>query len=268
MRVVVLLLWLLGVADALAEGPALQALHEIRTRGYLLCSSALLYYDPANKTPDPRALASSYGSLVLLQTRTVQLGQPPQLVDIQRGLQAVMTALEQMPRRDAEHYPERLARLLQVQRQGESWAAEQYRKLGGAAPQTVRELHRQSLDMARLLLDFQARAYPLVDGAYSRMDSARRATLDRRIGQRFERLVLPGELAGSLGDVRNNYRFVRARLLDDRGRRPSGGIEFYLARSIIDLDELAERTLALAQGQPQARVGLAEREAPALAAAQ
>jgi hypothetical protein len=94
---ILLLLWILFPAGAMANDQTLQLFHEVRTRSYLLCSSAMLYFSPAIKLPDPRALISNYDSLMLLQTRTVQLGQPPYLVEIQRSMQGLMEALEQIP---------------------------------------------------------------------------------------------------------------------------------------------------------------------------
>ncbi|MCY1529533.1 hypothetical protein D9M68_646840 [compost metagenome] len=41
-----------------------------------------------------------------------------------------------------------------------------------------------------------------------------------------------------LDKVRKNYQFVRSKLLQAKGRQ-NGGDEFYISRSVIDLNELA-----------------------------
>lgn len=241
---ILLLLWIMFPAGAMANDQTLQLLHEIRTRSYLLCSSAMLYFSPAIKLPDPRALISNYDSLMLLQTRTVQLGQPPYLVEIQRSMQDLMEALEQIPRQDAEQYPEKIMALLKLQRQADAWADQQYHQLSGATSETTRALHQQSLSMARLLLNYQARSYPLPAGGFVGMSDAELEAQDRAINERFGHLIKQhGEFMKTLDGVRKNYRFVRAQLLDKNAHQSSGGIEFYLTRSIIDMDELAIQAL-------------------------
>lgn len=240
-----LLLWILFPARTMADDQTLQFLHEIRTRSYLLCASAMLYFNPAIKVPDPRALASNYDSLMLLQTRTVQLGLPPDLVKTQRRMQEQMNALERMPAQNSEQYPEKVMALLKLQRQADAWADEQYQPQGGATFGGAREVHQQSLDMARMLLNYEARSYPLPAGGFVGMGDAELEAQDRAINERFGRLIEQyGEFAKSFEDVRQNYRFVRAQLLGKNAHQSSGGIEFYLTRSIIDMDELAIQILA------------------------
>ncbi|MNG10067.1 hypothetical protein D3C84_935170 [compost metagenome] len=73
--------------------------------------------------------------------------------------------------------------------------------------------------------------------------------LDRDIDQRFETLRAErAEQAEALARIRGNYQFVRAQLLQDKGRA-HGGVEFYLSRAVADLDELAITTLATDAGQ-------------------
>ncbi len=242
---ILLLFWMLCSASSRADEQTLQFLHEIRTRSYLLCSSAMLYFSPEIKSPDPRALASNYDSLMLLATRTVQLGQPPFMVETQRNMQGLMTTLERISRTDAGQYPEKVMHLLKLQRQADTWADEQYRQLGGSTSEATRELHQQSLDMARMLLNYQARSYPLPAGGFVGMGDAELEAQDRVINERFDRLIEQrGEFAKTFEGIRKNYRFVRAQLLGNNAHRSSGGIEFYLTRSIIDMDELAIQLLA------------------------
>ncbi|CAN7313924.1 hypothetical protein LJR071_001603 [Pseudomonas sp. LjRoot71] len=241
---ILLMFWMLCSADTWADDQRLQFLHEIRTRSYLLCSSAMLYFNPAIKSPDPRALASNYDSLMRLHTRTVQLGQPSHMVEIQRSMQGLMKSLERMPRQDAGLYPEKLMHLLELQRQAESWADEQYRQQSGARFERARELHQQSLAMSHMLLNYQIRSYPLAAGSSVGMSDTQLEAQDSAINERFVQLIKRHEeFAKSFEAIHKNYRFVRGQLLSKSVHQPSGGIEFYLTRSIIDMDELAIQIL-------------------------
>lgn len=242
---VLLLLCNLFPASTMADDQTLQFLHEIRTRSYLLCSSAMLYFHPAIKQPDPRALISNYDSLMLLQTRTVQLGQPPDMIETQRNMQSLMETLEHMPRHDAGQYPKQVSDLLKLQRQADAWAESQYNQHAAETSRSPRGLHQQGLDMAKMLLNYQARSYPLQAGSYTGMTDAELEALDRAISERFELLIEKHkEFTATLERIRKNYRFVRAQVLNKNAHQSTGGIEFYLTRSIIDIDELANQTLA------------------------
>ena len=155
-----LLGWLITL-EAGADEQARQQLHELRTRSALLCSSALLHFHPHLQTQDSRPLAASYDSLNLLATRAVQLGQPEPLATQLRDMQRLFKELERLPRADAAQYPPLLAQLLQRQRHMDAWASERLMREGAAQKPVAQQLRRQSLGMARLLLDHQARGYPL-----------------------------------------------------------------------------------------------------------
>lgn len=223
-----------------ADEQARQQLHELRTRSALLCSSALLYFNPAHKEPDSRALAASYDSLNLLATRTVQLGQPEPMATHLRDMQRLFKDLERLPLRQAEQYPALLQQLLRLQREVDSWAAGQLAADGGGENSTAQALRQQSLDMAHLLLDYQARSYPLAGEAFAWLAASERQALDQRLNQGFVSLrATEAALAEPLGAARQGYRFVRTRILASTAGQPSGGVEFYLARSVVDIDELA-----------------------------
>lgn len=248
MRVGVLLL-LCWVFPVWADEQRMQFLHELRTRSHLLCSSAMLYFNPAIKLPDQRALAASYDSLNLLTTRTVQLEQPQEMANNLRDMQRLLKTLERMPQQNAGQYPELLMQLLQTQRLMDAWAAERLLQQGEVENASVHALYQQSLEMARLLLDYQASRYPFPVGGYQRLSMDQLQALDRDISERFERLNADATLAASLAGVYRNYRFVRAQFLANDIQNSSGGIEFYLARSIIDIDELAAQTAAQSSNQ-------------------
>lgn len=238
MRLVALLLlgWLYAL-EAGADPQVRQHLHELRTRSALLCASALLHFNPQQQAQDGRALASSYDSLNLLATRAVQLGQPEPLASQLGDMQRLFKALERLPRADAAQYPELLSQLLQRQQEMAAWAGEQLAREATTADAATQMLQRQSLAMARLLLDYQARGYPF-SSPYQGLTASEREALDQVLDSGFRELGEAG-LGEALASVRKGYRFVRAQLLASRPRSSSGGVEFYLARGVIDMDELA-----------------------------
>lgn len=240
MRISFLLSALLICGQAKAGLLDLQYLHDIRTNGYLLCASSMLYFNPAEKTQDPRALTGSFGSLTQLDTRVVQLGQPEQLAEIEQLMRDEFKALDTTARGDSQAYPARILTLLQLQSRLDAWGREQYQKAQQDAPVMVTTLHQQSLEMAQLLLDYQVRQYPLPAGAPVVLTSVQREQLDQAIGARFDLLLsqYPAQ-ASELNRVRSSYRFVRAQLLGDEKFRAKGGADFYIARNISDLDEMA-----------------------------
>jgi hypothetical protein len=235
-----------------AEVQALQVLHEVRSRGHLLCASAMVYYAPQGKTPDPRSLASYFDSLNQLQTRNVQLGQPEVLSETLKQMAQLLKSLERLPRRNAALYPEKISQLLALHLRLENWAAEQYRVQSDRAAEPLPTLHRQSLDMARLLLDYQTRWYRSPGSEDAGLQPEARVILDGDIQKRFEGLSrdYPG-YASHLDKLRKNYRYVRTQLLESNPSRLQGGVEFYMARSVIDLDELAMQE-AIAQAGSEA----------------
>lgn len=248
MRVSFLLGVLLICTQAKANLLDLQYLHDVRTNSYLLCASSMLYFNPTEKVQDPRALTGSFGSMTQLDTRVVQLGQPAQLVEVERLMSAEFKALDATARTRAQDYPARILTLLQLQSRLDSWGREQYQKTQQDAPLLVTALHQQSLDMAQLLLDYQIRQYPLPTGAPSALTQVQREQLDQAITERFELLLAQHPVqANELNRVRSSYRFVRMQLLGDEKFRAKGGADFYIARNISDLDEMSMQVvLALA----------------------
>jgi hypothetical protein len=218
----------------------LQYLHDVRTNSYLLCASSMLYFNPAEKTQDPRALTGSFGNLTQLDTRVVQLGQPAPLAEIEQLISAEFKALDTTARGDSGAYPARILTLLQLQSRLDVWSRERYQQAQQDAPILVTTLHQQSLEMAQLLLDYQVRQYPLPAGAPIALTAVQREQLDKGITERFELLLsqYPSQ-SSELNRVRSSYRFVRAQLLGDEKFRAKGGADFYIARNISDLDEMA-----------------------------
>ena len=228
--------------DALADARTVRQLHELDNHSRLLCASALLYFDPRERTPDPRPLTAVFHHLNTLEADVQQLGQPDELARPLRAMRTTFEALDGLPRDERERYPELIANLLKQRFQlGEAAR----RGLLQAGPAQL--LGEQSRDLASLLLDYQLRHYPLPQKVVWLLPAERLAELDDAIEQRFD--LLQGQYhqqAAALAKIRGNYRFVR-RQLQQGGSEGNGGAEFYLSRAVLDLDELA---LAAEQGAP------------------
>lgn len=243
-----LLCWL-SVLCPLAWGDArsAQQLSEISSRSQLLCASAMVYFDPGERAPDPRSLTAVFYHLNTLDTYVLQLGQPPALLQPLRAMQRLFAELDRLPRNQRERYPALISQLLSAQHLLQQAASQAYAQQGlpDSAPQQL--FGAQSQAMASLLLDYQRRNYPLPESPQSALKPAQLQALDQQIEQGFERLLAQyGEHAQVLDKARSNYQFVRRQLQQEHGRA-HGGLEFYLSRTVIDLDELAQ-TLAGRQG--------------------
>jgi hypothetical protein len=71
------------------------------------------------------------------------------------------------------------------------------------------------------------------------MPAEQLARLDSDIEHRFALLQAEyPQQSVALGKIRNGYHFVRRQLQQGRGEG-SAGVEFYLSRAVLDLDELA-----------------------------
>src|SRR3990167_2862071 len=225
---------------AWGDGRSAQQLSELGSRSRLLCASAMVYFNPQDRSPDPRSLSAAFYHLNTLETHVVQLGQPDPLAQPLRAMKRLFTELDRLPRAQRERYPELIRQLLveHVQlRQGADAHARAHRDLLAIA--SLQPFNAQSQALASLLLDYQLHRYPLPDKADFALTPAQLQALDAAIEQRFDSLMAAYSAhAEVLVKVRGNYRFVRAELQQPKGRA-QGGAEFYLSRAVLDLDELA-----------------------------
>ncbi|MCY1335281.1 hypothetical protein D9M68_336470 [compost metagenome] len=213
-----------------------ERLSELGSRSQLLCASAMIYFNPAERSPDPRGLSAAFWHLNTMDAYVVQLGQPDALVQPLRAMKRVFETLDRMPPAQRQRYPELIRQLLGHQQQLQQAAAA---ASAGTGASPAAELGAQSQALARLLLDYQVRHYPLPDKAEWLLTAPQVRALDQAVEQRFERLLARhAEHAAVLGKARANYQFVRAKLQQAAGGASSGA-EFYLSRAVIDLDELA-----------------------------
>ncbi|WP_271411502.1 hypothetical protein [Pseudomonas sp. Q1-7] len=244
------LLFLLCLVCPLVWGDGRSAgqLSELRSRSQLMCASAMVYFNPAERTPDPRGLSATFGHLNTMEAYVVQLGQPEALVQPLRAMKKVFETLDRLPPSERQRYPELIQQLLGHQQQLQQAASAAY---AGAGPDlAAAELGAQSQALSTLLLDHQVRLYPLPQKGGLTLTPEQAKALDQMIEQRFEALLARHvEHAEVLSKAKANYLFVRPQLqqVASGGNAGSGGAEFYLSRAVIDLDELA---LAVATPSP------------------
>lgn len=236
-----LLVCLLCLSSSLAwgDGRSLQQLSELGSRSQLLCASALLYFNPQEREPDPRGLTAVFYQLQSLDTTIVQLGQPAELVQPLKVMRRVFNELDGLPRSQRQRYPQLVQELLLQQRHMRKAAAELQAPLSPAEVAARLPLNAQSNALASLLLDYQLRHYPLPDKQQAPMANEALQALDLGIVQGFETLLAsyPAHVE-VLRKIKGNYQFVRGELLHSTNQT-HGGAEFYLGRAVVDLDELA-----------------------------
>lgn len=221
-----------------------QRYYELHSQAYLLCVNALLYFAAQERAPDPRHLAAYRGALSRMAGLSGELGQPPELSQPLAEISALLGELERLPRSEAPLYPARLIALLGAHERLESQAAQHYRQLAAEVPAPVQLLHRQSQALGRLLLHAQARSARVL-GAYSvALSVAQFAALDQDINRGYASLLatLP-EHAERLQKQQHSFRFVRGQLLSSDFGKSIASSEPYIARSMLELDQLAAQRL-------------------------
>ncbi|MDH4555409.1 hypothetical protein E8F11_09505 [Pseudomonas sp. BN417] len=226
------------------DGRSAGKLSEISSRSQLMCASAMVYFNPTERTPDPRGLNATFEHLNIMETYMVQLGQPEALVQPLRAMKEVFETLDRLPPAKRARYPELIQQLLGHQQQLQQAATTAY---ASAGPDPVAaDLEAQSQALATLLLDYQVRLYPLPQKGGLTLTPDQAKELDQAIEQRFETLLARHvEHAEVLSKAKASYLFVRPQLqqVASGGIAGSGGAEFYLNRASVDLDELAVAVL-------------------------
>jgi hypothetical protein len=230
------------------ERSALQ-LSELDSRSQLLGASAMLYFNPKDRTPDPRLLTSVFHHLQTLKTDVQQLGQPPELARPVQAMQQVFSQLEELPPVRRQEYPLLVRQLLVHQHALRKAASTAYAREQSAVSGEASALlfSEQSRALARYLFDYQLRHYPVTDKEQWLLTAEQLQALDQGIEERFGQLRQQyPEHADALGKLHGSYQFVRAQV-QKADKRANGGAEFYLGRAVTDLDELA---MAVAQSTP------------------
>lgn len=222
-----------------ADKQSIQYLHEVSSNSYLYTASMMVYFNPKDRTPDERSLTAVFGAINVMDTKVTQLGNPPEMRAPLDEMNSIFLSLEKAKRSQSATFPAKIQRVLQLNKQMQEAVAKSYNAEMTATPSSMALLNEQSQAIAYLLMDYQLRRYPLEDKSAYGMDPAQLPEVDKQIDANFILLLkqYPAN-ADYLEPAYKNYRFVRKQLLQSKGR-PNGGAEFYMTRTVIDLDDLA-----------------------------
>ena len=228
----------------------IQHLNELRTNSDLYAASMMVYYNPKDRTPDERSLAAAFQATVILDTKIQQMGNPPAMREPFAEMDQILKKLERTKRSESATFPGIIMRVLQLNKELQAAIDVAYRAELTTTDTPLNLLNNQSYDIARLLMDYQLRRYPLEDEEKLpfRIDPAQLPMLDKKINDTFVVLLEKrAENADYLEPAYRNYRFVRKQLLQSKGR-PNGGAEFYMTRTVIDLNDLVSELAIEAEG--------------------
>jgi uncharacterized protein (UPF0212 family) len=230
-------LWLLSFA-VWGNDSSAQKLSEVISQTDLLGASALAYFNTDQRSRDERSLTSAYSSLYTLEMCMAHQGQPAEQTQPLAQIKALLAQLEALPSAQRERYSELLSALLVEQKKLREAAASAFATSRAQLSNLTQTLSEQSHDLSRLHLDYQIRHAPKVAAAMPTLSVPEREALVAVIDQRFK--VLQAELpehSELLGKTNAQYRFVRSQLVSPDSRLQSG-VEFYLSRVVLDLQEL------------------------------
>jgi hypothetical protein len=253
MRSALLLILAFCCSFARADIQSIQYLHEVSNNAYLFTASMMVYFNPKDRTPDERSLTAAFGAINIMDTKITQLGNPPEMRKPLDEMNSIFLTLEKTKRAQSAIFPEKIQRVLELNKQLQDAVSKIYNAEMTANPSPMGLLNEQSQTIARLLMDYQLRRYPLEDKTAFALDPAQLPAIDKQIDENFVLLIkkYPAN-ADYLEPAYKNYRFVRKQLLQSKGR-PNGGAEFYITRTVIDLDDLATQLSAEDANNPQNR---------------
>ncbi len=236
-----LLVFLLSSFCQLAWGGTISSpkLSEVISRSYLLSASALVYFNPQERAPNPRSLTAVFYNLNTIYTYMGAQEQPAALAQPLAAIKSILDRLEALPPSQRESYPELVLQLLSEQQKLSQGAEELYVEQHDPSDSVGLAFNRQSNDLAKLLLDYQLRHYPEMSSSALVLSPAELQALVDTIEQRFSRLINEhAEHAEALSKINAQYRFVRGQVLQ-RKEHLHTGVEFYLSRAVLDLYDLA-----------------------------
>ncbi|PRB81417.1 hypothetical protein [Pseudomonas sp. MYb185] len=236
----VLLLMQPGLAGAkLSSTP----LHDARIQAFSLCSFLLAYYNPNQDGIDLRYADGYQQDLAWLKE---QLGNDAELGEMVEDIDIAITALEAIPADLPELYPEWLTLVLMTHARLDQRLAERNAGAGEVSAQlsTVQELQ---LDIERLLLLYQSRAFGLLGMYVLVVDENTVAELDKRILHGFAELQSQALSADQqLAKLEGFYSFVRPHLLEQQRGWVPGSAAYYLRQTSQGLSLfLSERAAGL-----------------------
>ena len=253
MRSALLVILAFCCSFARADIQSIQYLHEVSSNGYLYTASMMVYFNPKDRTPDERSLTAVFGAINLMDTKITQLGNPPEMRKPLDEMNSIFLTLEKSKRSESKIFPGKIQRVLELNKQLQDAVAKSYNAEMTATPSPMGLLNEQSQAIAHLLMDYQLRRYPLDDKTAFAIDPAQLPEVDKQIEENFALLIKKYPTHSDyLEPAFKNYRFVRKQLLQAKGR-PNGGAEFYMTRTVIDLNDLATELSMEGADNPQNR---------------
>lgn len=230
----VLLLALPGLASASLSA---QRLQDIRIQAFGTCSNLLAFYNPNQDAADPRHAERYREHLQALQGLLDGQDATP-LGQAGAEMHTLVADLGRVPAGQAELYPELIIPLLKAHARLDREAATAY---AAAPPAEQRQLtlHGLSLNVERLLLLYQTRAFSLIGMYVLDVDDNTVPQLDGQIHQGFADLAAQWpEHSAELAKLKQSYDFIRPRLLQhDRAWVP-GSAAYYLGQVTTRLAQL------------------------------
>lgn len=226
---------------ARAESSVTQQLHEIRTHGFMLCSSLLVYFNNQDPTAafDPEAREAYRRNLRELDTLVAAVADKPGIAVALQGLKTSIGELEQQPEDARLLYTSSLNPVLHAQSDLDKAAGAAYLAAGEIAP-AVASLHQMSLDMSRMLLLYQSKGFSNIGIHSVELDEHSYNRIDQRIGSTLESLMnVAPDMKPELNEVWRNYNFVRQRLMKNDQAAVSRSASLYLGKGVDMLNLLA-----------------------------
>lgn len=227
---------------ARAESSVTQQLHEIRTHGFMLCSSLLVYFNNQDPTAafDPEAREAYRRDLRELDTLVAAVADKPGIAEALQGLKTSIGELEKQPENARVLYTSSLNPVLHAQNDLDEAAGAAYRASGEIAP-AVASLHQMSLDMSRILLLHQGKGFDNLGIHSVELDEYSFDKIDQRISSALETLLkIAPEKKNELNEVWSNYSFVRQRLKANDKGGASRSASLYLGKGVEMLNLLAK----------------------------
>ncbi|MCQ4347776.1 hypothetical protein NGA35_10205 [Pseudomonas stutzeri] len=242
-RLLAVTLLLLTTLPAWAATDTGQRLHAIRSHGFLLAANVLVYFNPhdPSSTFDPQAHEAYRKNLGELDRLIGQATDQPALGEALHALQDALTQLEQQPQDSREHYPRWINPLLRAHGALDKAAAAAYAETA-SGDSAAGLLHRQSLDLGRLLLLYETHAFTNLGIFFMDFHEDSLRELDRQVASRHAALLeaLPAA-AEQLGRVWTDYSFVRPGLLNPEKGVAAHSASRYLGKGIERLNQLARQ---------------------------
>ncbi|MCL6691311.1 hypothetical protein M8R19_21670 [Pseudomonas sp. R3.Fl] len=237
-RFLLLLLSLSFMPGAQADDRALaNELHTIRSLAFTTCSNLLLYHSSGGYGGDSRNLDAYRAGMARLSELVARSGDV-ELQEPVRQMREQVGMLERNENANRLLKPRWVIPALQAQALLDARLADRYAAL--SVPPAMRMLHEQSLDISRILLMYQIRAFGSLAVYFMEVDEDTPKRLDLRVIDHFGQLMMQlPDKERELDELQRHYLFIRPRLLGrDAGSVPAG-VEYYLGKTVVALDGMA-----------------------------